>query len=85
MKKFFTDVSFVVKRLIFALGLTFLIYLTKHPIFEIIILANLTNYDVLIGDTFPWILTAITWWYFYRSIKSYFQKVPNDEETKNLS
>ncbi len=85
MKKFFADVSFVVKRLIFALGLTFLIYLTKYPIFEIIILANLTNYDVLIGDTLPWILAAITWWYFYRSIKSYFQKVSTDKETNDRS
>ena len=85
MKKILKDVFFVVKRLIIALGLTLLIYLTKYPIFEIIILANLTNFDVLIGDTLPWILAAITWWYFYRSIKKYFQKSSISEEIKDQS
>lgn len=83
MKKFFADVSFVVKRFIFALGLTYLIFLTKGLGLRIIILANLTNQDglnILIGDILPWILVVITWWYFFSSIKTYYQKVPTDQE-----
>ena len=80
MKKFFADASYVVKRFIFALGLTYLIFLTKDFLFRIILLANLTNHDVLIADILPWILLVITWWCFFRSIKTYYQKVPTDQE-----
>ncbi len=80
MKKFFADASYVVKRFIFALGLTYLIFLTKDLLVRIILLANLTNHDVLIADILPWILLVITWWYFFRSIKTYYQKVPTDQE-----
>ncbi len=80
MKKFFADASYVVKRFIFALGLTYLIFLTKDLLVRIILLANLTNHDILIADILPWILLVITWWYFFRSIKTYYQRVPIDQE-----
>lgn len=78
MKKKSTHSKQIGKRILIGVFATWVVWIFQWRIFDLIIDANYTNYDVPIGDAVPWILKFIIWYLVYLSVRNYIRRISRD-------